>query len=88
MQESINIIKQIGQIRNTLIDLKKSVCIYKNLVLLFENNQIITALRIMILTYEMTMNERFNMIGLSENISRILLVILVNFSLASILVRL
>ena len=88
MQESINIIKQIGQIRNTLIDLKKSVYIYKNLVLLFENNQIITALRIMILTYEMTMNERFNMIGLSENISRILLVILVNFSLASILVRL
>ena len=36
----------------------------KNLVLLFENNQIITASRIMILMYEMTMNKRFNMIGL------------------------
>ena len=34
----------------------------------------------MILTYEMTMNERFNMIGLSGRISRVLLVILVNFS--------
>ena len=32
----------------------------------------------MILAYETTMNERFNMIGLSEIISRILLVILVN----------
>ena len=35
----------------------------KNLVLLFENNQIITASRIMILTYEMTMNKRLNMMG-------------------------
>ena len=32
----------------------------------------------MILAYETTMNERFNMIGLSEIISRTLLVILVN----------
>ena len=36
--------------------------------------------------YKMTINERFNMIGLSESISRVLLVILVNFSLASILI--
>ena len=40
----------------------------------------------MILMYKMTINERFNMIGLSESISRVLLVILVNFSLASILI--
>ena len=37
----------------------------KNLELLFENNQIITASRIMILTHEMIMNEKFNMIGLT-----------------------
>ena len=36
----------------------------KNVVLLFENNKIITASRIMILTSGMTMNERFNIIGL------------------------
>ena len=42
----------------------------------------------MILTYEMAMNERFNMIGLNESISRVLLVILVNFSLTSILIGL
>ena len=57
------------------------------MVLLFENNQIITASSIMILTYEMTMKERFNMIRLSESISRVL-VILVKFSLASILIGL
>ena len=38
---------------------------YENLVL-FENNQIITASHIMILTDKMTMNERSNMIGLNE----------------------
>ena len=32
---------------------------------LFENNQIITTFRIMILMHEMTMNERFNMIDLN-----------------------
>ena len=37
MQESINIKKQIGHIKNILINLKKTVYIYKNLVL-FENN--------------------------------------------------
>ena len=38
---------------------------YENLVL-FENNQIITASHIMILTDKMTMNGRSNMIGLNE----------------------
>ena len=56
------------------------------MVLLFKNNKIITASRIMILTYKITMNERFNMIGLSESISGVLIVILVKFSLKSILI--
>ena len=59
---------------------------------LFENNQIITVSTIMILTYEMIMNERFNMIGLSESISRVLVVLIVilviNSSLARILIGL
>ena len=50
-------LKQIGHIKNTLIDLKKNVYIYKKLI---------TASHIMFLTYEMTMNERFNMIGLTS----------------------
>ena len=36
----------------------------KNLVLLIENNQLISPSHIMILTYEITMNKRFNIIGL------------------------
>ena len=36
----------------------------KNLVLLIENNQLISPSHIMILTYEITMNNRFNIIGL------------------------
>ena len=56
------------------------------MVLSFENNQIITASHIMILMYEMTMKERFNMIGPSKSISRVLLAILVKFSLTSILI--
>ena len=70
MQESVNIKKQIGHRKNTpiaLIDLRKSVHIYKRLGTLIENNKIITASCVMILTYEMTMNERFNMIGLIHN---------------------
>ena len=59
---------------------------------LFENNQIITVSTIMVLTYEMIMNERFNMIGLSESISRVLVVLIVilviNSSLARILIGL
>ena len=43
----------------------------KNLVLLFENNQIITASSIIILTYEITMNERINMIDLTSTIDRV-----------------
>ena len=65
MQVSRNIKKEIGHIKNALIDLKKIVYIYKKLVLLFENNQIITTSCIMILMCRMTMNERFNMIGLT-----------------------
>ena len=65
MQVSRNIKKEIGHIKNALIDLKKIVYIYKKLVLLFENNQIITASCIMILMCRMTMNERFSMIGLT-----------------------
>ena len=46
----------------------------------------------MVLTYEMIMNERFNMIGLSESISRVLVVLIVilviNSSLARILIGL
>ena len=36
----------------------------KNLVLLIENNQLISPSHIIILTYEITMNKRFNIIGL------------------------
>ena len=36
----------------------------KNLVLLIENNQLISPFHIMILTCEITMNKRFNIIGL------------------------
>ena len=57
VQESINIKKQIGHIKTTLIDINENVYIYKKLV---------TASRFMILTYEMSMNERFNMIGLTS----------------------
>ena len=44
----------------------------KNLVLLFENNQMITASGIMILAHEMTMNERFNMISLSVQLKPVI----------------
>ena len=56
--------KQIDHIKNTLTDLKKMFIFTKNLVFSFENNQIITTSCIVILTYKMTMNKRFNMIGL------------------------
>ena len=36
----------------------------KNLVLLIENNQLISPFHIMILTGKITMNKRFNIIGL------------------------
>ena len=57
----MNIKKQIRHRTNTLTDLKKKVYICKKPGTL---NQITTASRIMILTYEMTVNERFNMIEL------------------------
>ena len=62
-QESINIKKQIGHTKTHQLISRKMFTFTKNLVLLFENNQIITASRIMILTYNMTINERFNTIG-------------------------
>ena len=42
-------------------------CLYtQNLLLFFENNEITTASHTMTLINEMTINKRFNMIGLSE----------------------
>ena len=46
------------------INHKKNVCIKKTCFSFFEDSQIITASRIITLTYEMTMNEKFIMIDL------------------------
>ena len=58
------------------------------MVLLVENNQIITASYIMKLMYQMTIKERFNMIDPSESVSRVSSAILVKFNLTSILIGL
>ena len=49
--------------KNTITDFEKSVSIYKKFGTF--NWRLITASHIIILTYEMTINERFNMIGLT-----------------------